>query len=149
MLRAAGEGARARRSTSIPRRARPGASAIPTRLRQVVLNLVSNAIKFTERGEVSVRVAREPAPATPMLRFAVADTGIGIPADKQELIFQAFTQADGSMTRRFGGTGLGLTIAARLVGLMGGRIWVESTVGQGSVFHFTVQAELARDGLAA
>jgi PAS domain S-box-containing protein len=122
----------------------------PTRLRQVVLNLLSNAIKFTERGEVTVRIEHEAAPdRTPMLRIAVADTGIGIPADKQEIIFQAFTQADGSMSRRFGGTGLGLTIAARLVGLMGGRIWVESSVGRGSVFYFTVQAELDRDGLAA
>jgi PAS domain S-box-containing protein len=121
----------------------------PTRLRQVLLNLVSNAIKFTERGEVIVHVAREPSAEAAMLRFSVIDTGIGIPRDKQEVIFQAFTQADGSMNRRFGGTGLGLTIAARLVGLMGGRIWVESTVGRGSTFHFTLQADLDRDGLAA
>jgi signal transduction histidine kinase len=121
----------------------------PRRLRQVLLNLVSNAVKFTERGEVIVRVGREPSAETSMLRFSVIDTGIGIPSDKQEVIFQAFTQADGSTNRRFGGTGLGLTIAARLVGLMGGRIWVESTVGRGSVFHFTLQADLDRDGLAA
>ena len=121
----------------------------PTRLRQVLLNLVSNAIKFTDRGEVRVKVQQDATHGTPMLRFAVADTGIGIPADKQEMIFQAFTQADGSMTRRFGGTGLGLTIAARLVGLMGGRLWVESTVGKGSVFYFTVQASQDCDGVAA
>jgi PAS domain S-box-containing protein len=121
----------------------------PTRLRQVLLNLVSNAIQFTVRGEVIVQVAREHSVEAAMLRFSVIDTGIGIPSDKQEIIFQAFTQADGSMNRRYGGTGLGLTIAARLVGLMGGRIWVESTVGRGSTFHFTLQADLNRDGLAA
>jgi signal transduction histidine kinase len=121
----------------------------PTRLRQVVLNLVSNAIKFTERGEIKVRVAREYASGSSMLHFSVSDTGIGIPPEKQDLIFQAFTQADGSMSRRFGGTGLGLTIAARLVTMMGGRISVESTVGTGSVFHFTMRADICGDGLAA
>jgi PAS domain S-box-containing protein len=123
----------------------------PVRLRQVVLNLVSNAIKFTDAGEVVVRVTRDPPGSVgePLLHFSVADTGIGIPADKQDVIFQAFTQADGSMSRRFGGTGLGLTIAARLVDLMGGRIWVQSTVSKGSVFHFTVQTDVDRDGLAA
>ena len=123
----------------------------PSRLRQVVLNLVSNAIKFTDAGEVVVRVTRDSPGSVgeTLLHFSVADTGIGIPADKQDVIFQAFTQADGSMSRRFGGTGLGLTIAARLVDLMGGRIWVQSTVGKGSVFHFTVQTDLDRDGLAA
>ena len=120
----------------------------PTRLRQVVLNLVSNAIKFTDRGQILVHLARDPANAS-VLHFVVSDTGIGIPADKQGLIFQAFTQADGSMSRRYGGTGLGLAIAARLVEMMGGRIWVESTVGRGSVFHFTMQTDLDRDGLAA
>jgi len=123
----------------------------PTRLRQVVLNLVSNAIKFTDTGEVAVRVSHDPGAGaeTSLLHFSVSDTGIGIAADQHDVIFDAFTQADGSMSRRFGGTGLGLTIAARLVTMMGGRIWVESTVGKGSVFHFTVQAELDRDGLAA
>jgi two-component system sensor histidine kinase/response regulator len=123
----------------------------PVRLRQVMLNLVSNAIKFTDAGEVVVRVTHDSLDGAgePLLHFSVADTGIGIPPDKQDVIFQAFTQADGSMSRRFGGTGLGLTIAARLVDLMGGRIWVESTVGKGSVFHFTVQTDVDRDGLAA
>jgi signal transduction histidine kinase len=123
----------------------------PIRLRQVVLNLVSNAIKFTDQGEVIVRVTREVADGAddPVLHFSIVDTGIGIPTDKQELIFQAFTQADGSMSRRYGGTGLGLTIAARLVGLMGGRIWVDSTPGRGSVFHFTIETDLDSDGLAA
>ena len=125
----------------------------PTRLRQVVLNLVSNAIKFTDQGEVIVRVIRDvrngDGDGEPVLHFAIADTGIGIPADKQDLIFQAFTQADGSMSRRYGGTGLGLTIAARLVGLMGGQIWVDSTPGAGSVFHFTIETDLDSDGLAA
>jgi len=126
-------------------------TADPVRLRQVVLNLVSNAIKFTDAGEVVVRVTRHSpgSDGEPLLHFSVADTGIGIPADKQDVIFQAFTQADGSMSRRFGGTGLGLTIAARLVDLMGGRIWVHSAVGKGSVFHFTVQTDADRDGLAA
>jgi PAS domain S-box-containing protein len=123
----------------------------PTRLRQVVLNLVSNAIKFTEAGTVLVRVGLERGGGVhgPLLHFSVADTGMGIPRDKQGIIFEAFTQADGSMSRRFGGTGLGLAIAARLVGLMGGRIWVESDVGAGSVFHFTVQMDVDRSPLAA
>ena len=111
----------------------------PGRLRQVIVNLVSNAIKFTERGGVtaSVAVVDHDAPGV-RLRIAVADTGIGIAADKLEQIFEPFTQEDTSTTRRFGGTGLGLTICARLAGLMGGRIWVESTPGEGSVFSFEV-----------
>ena len=110
------------------------------RLRQVLVNLVGNAIKFTERGEVVVQVERQSEEADAVvLRFLVADTGIGIPPDKQELIFEAFAQADGSTTREYGGTGLGLSISAQLVGLMGGRIAVESEPGRGSRFRFSVR----------
>ena len=115
------------------------------RLRQVLLNLVGNAIKFTEEGEVVVRVevAGEAAPEGEVgLHFTVRDTGIGIPRDQQERIFRAFEQEDSSTTRRYGGTGLGLTIAARLVALMGGRITVESEPGRGSTFAFTARLGL-------
>jgi signal transduction histidine kinase/CheY-like chemotaxis protein len=115
----------------------------PIRLGQILLNLTGNAIKFTEHGEVTVEVsvlASERHEVT--LEFAVRDTGIGIPLDKQQTIFQAFSQADGSMTRRFGGTGLGLTISARLVAMMGGTLRVESRPGQGSCFRFTVAMQV-------
>jgi len=108
------------------------------RLRQVLLNLVGNALKFTEQGEVEVRVALESrSKGNVELHFVVRDTGIGIAPEKQKLIFEAFAQADGSMTRRFGGTGLGLTISSRLVELMGGHMWLESAPREGSRFHFT------------
>jgi signal transduction histidine kinase/CheY-like chemotaxis protein len=110
------------------------------RFRQILVNLVGNAVKFTDDGEVVVRVSSQPeAGGEAIIHVSVSDTGVGIPADKQGMIFDAFSQADGSTTRRFGGTGLGLTISARLVAMMGGRIWVESNPGRGSVFHFTLR----------
>jgi len=110
------------------------------RLRQIVVNLVSNAIKFTEAGEVVLDVRRELLLENEvLLHFAVTDTGIGVPQDKLDDIFEAFEQADSTTTRRFGGTGLGLPIASRLIRLMGGRIWVESELGRGSTFHFTAR----------
>jgi PAS domain S-box-containing protein len=114
----------------------------PGRIRQVLINLVGNAIKFTERGEITVEVNSKSSdsPAQPAaIHFAVRDTGIGIPREKQARIFEAFSQADGSMTRRYGGTGLGLTICKRLVELMDGQIWLESKPGAGSTFHFAVR----------
>ncbi len=111
----------------------------PVRLRQVLANLVGNALKFTEHGAVTVAVARDASAGATTLHFTVADTGIGIAPERQRAIFEPFVQGDGSTTRRHGGTGLGLTIAARLVELMGGDIWVESTPGHGSTFHFTVR----------
>ena len=110
----------------------------PMRLRQVLINLTDNAIKFTERGEVVVTVANEAeADGGSQLHFSVADTGIGIPPEKQSAIFEAFAQADGSTTRTYGGTGLGLSIASQLIQKMGGRIWIESKLGEGTTFHFT------------
>jgi two-component system, sensor histidine kinase and response regulator len=122
----------------------------PWRLRQVIFNLVGNAIKFTASGEVAVEagvyqgdsMSEDPVGEGAWhLHFSVRDTGIGIAPQKHAAIFEAFTQEDNSTTRRYGGTGLGLTIASRLVGMMGGRIWVESEPGRGSTFHFTARFE--------
>jgi len=130
----------------------------PNRIRQIVVNLVGNAVKFTAAGEVELEVgldAREPEAAPEpettdlWLHFVVRDTGIGVAPEKQKLIFEAFSQADGSTTRKFGGTGLGLTISSRLVEAMGGRIWIESEAGKGSRFHFTVRVGTAGDALTA
>ncbi len=110
------------------------------RLRQIVVNLAGNAIKFTEQGEVVVEVSVEwQNESETCLHFAVRDTGIGIAPEKQKIIFEAFSQADSSTTRQYGGTGLGLAISLQLVTMMGGRMWVESEMGQGSVFHFTAR----------
>jgi two-component system, sensor histidine kinase and response regulator len=122
----------------------------PGRLRQVLINLVGNALKFTERGSVEVRATlRAQSPAGFSIRFAVTDTGIGIPLEKQRLIFEAFAQVDSSTTRKFGGTGLGLTISSRLVELMGGQLRVESLPGQGSSFHFDAKFGCPRGAAAA
>jgi signal transduction histidine kinase/DNA-binding response OmpR family regulator len=120
----------------------------PTRLRQVLLNLLSNAVKFTAQGEVDLIATREGTAAAPVLHLQVRDTGVGIPAAKRDLIFEAFTQADGSTTREHGGTGLGLTISARLVRLMEGRIWVETGDGPGSLFHVVLPLRLSDEAAA-
>jgi two-component system sensor histidine kinase/response regulator len=112
----------------------------PGRIRQIIVNLVGNSIKFTEHGEILLSVTQEEESAeTVLVHFSVKDTGVGIPLDKQQKIFEAFSQADGSMARKYGGTGLGLTICTRLVENMHGRIWVESSPGHGSTFHFTTR----------
>jgi len=112
----------------------------PNRLHQILVNLISNAIKFTDSGSVTVRVTQDPELPTPgAIRFSISDTGIGIPSDKLAAIFESFTQAHASITRKYGGTGLGLTISRQLAELMNGRIWVESTLGEGSTFHCCVQ----------
>ena len=118
----------------------------PGRLRQILVNLVGNAIKFTEQGQILVCVELESITAdTACLHFSVRDTGVGIPAEQQARIFEPFSQADQSMTRKYGGTGLGLTICSRLVGMMGGRIWVVSRPGEGSTFHFTANLGVQTD----
>jgi signal transduction histidine kinase/DNA-binding response OmpR family regulator/HPt (histidine-containing phosphotransfer) domain-containing protein/PAS domain-containing protein len=118
-----------------------------TRLRQVFVNLLSNAVKFTEQGEVVLSVSSETisdaAPDTYRLHFAVRDTGVGIPPDRMDRLFQSFSQVDASTTRRYGGTGLGLAISKRLSEMMGGAMWVESELGTGSTFHFTIRATAA------
>jgi Histidine kinase-, DNA gyrase B-, and HSP90-like ATPase len=119
----------------------------PLRLRQIVVNLVGNAIKFTDQGEVVVHVQPESRHDEKVqVHFSVKDTGIGIPSEKQRLIFEAFSQADSSTTRRYGGTGLGLAISAQLVELMGGTISVESQPGLGSTFHFTAWLDVEEAG---
>jgi CheY-like chemotaxis protein len=121
----------------------------PLRLKQVLLNLTGNAIKFTQHGQVKVLVQKEKANDGKVeLRFSVIDSGIGIPVEKRTVIFEDFAQADASTTRKFGGTGLGLTISAHIVRLMQGNIWVESEVGKGSAFHFTAVLEIV-DGAEA
>ncbi len=121
----------------------------PNRLRQILINLLGNSIKFTHQGGIEILVEQDPADRTPgRLRFGVRDTGIGIPPEKLDSVFENFTQADTSTTRQYGGTGLGLSISRQLVELMGGRIWVESTVGQGSTFYFTANL-VVPEGLPA
>ncbi|WP_182865407.1 response regulator [Rhodopirellula sp. JC639] len=117
----------------------------PGRLRQIIVNLVGNAMKFTETGEIVVAVESEhPDGQTAQLHFSVRDTGIGIPEEKQDTIFESFSQVDASTTRQYGGTGLGLTISGQLVAMMGGRIWVESELGDGTTFHFSIPLELGQ-----
>ena len=117
-----------------------------TRVRQILVNLLSNSVKFTTEGEVAVHVRTRPTSSKfHQLRISVRDTGVGIPADRIDRIFESFSQADASTTRKFGGTGLGLTICKHLAKLMGGKIWVESELGKGSTFHFTVQTRLPVD----
>jgi CheY-like chemotaxis protein len=117
----------------------------PTRLRQVLTNLVGNALKFTAKGEIVVeaQVASRDADAM-AVHFSVRDTGIGISVEQQRKIFEPFVQADSSTTRRYGGTGLGLTVSMRLVEMMGGRVWVESEPGRGSCFHFTARLGVSK-----
>jgi signal transduction histidine kinase/HPt (histidine-containing phosphotransfer) domain-containing protein len=115
----------------------------PVKLRQIIVNLTGNAIKFTQEGQVTISVeTKREEDSSVFLHFTVSDTGIGISADKVEIIFESFIQADGSTTRKYGGTGLGLTISKQLVNMMGGKIWVESELGKGSTFHFTARFEL-------
>jgi PAS domain S-box-containing protein len=132
-------------SVDIPAEVPDGVLGDPGRLRQVLSNLVDNAIKFTERGAVILRIEKDSQSGEDvLLHFSVADSGIGIPEEKQQLIFEAFAQADNSTTRKFGGTGLGLSISSRLVQLMSGKIWVESETNRGSTFHFTARFGLQK-----
>ncbi|MBZ5633534.1 MAG: hypothetical protein LAO55_10450 [Acidobacteriia bacterium] len=122
----------------------------PVRLRQIIVNLVGNAVKFTSAGGVTLSVHRESHDGEHMMvRFTVTDTGIGIPAERQKEIFSPFTQADNSTTRKYGGTGLGLTISRRLTELLGGRIWVDSEPGKGSSFHFTARLGIGMETKSA
>jgi signal transduction histidine kinase len=118
------------------------------RLRQIVINLLGNAIKFTRAGHIGLRVDGDQRGDDVTLHFAVSDTGIGIPIDKQRAIFDAFTQVDSSISRRFGGTGLGLSITRRLVEKMGGRMWLNSQVSIESTFHFTLTLKVDPSGAA-
>jgi PAS domain S-box-containing protein len=119
------------------------------RLRQIILNLMGNSIKFTQQGEIALRVEVETEDCdSKIIRFTVADTGIGIPYEKQKAVFDPFTQADSSTTRNYGGTGLGLAISKRLVSIVGGKIWLESEVGRGSQFHFTARLRSSDRDLA-
>ncbi len=148
MLNAAAESKDLRLLTQLSQRVPEKVCGDPRRIRQVLVNLVGNAIKFTARGTVIVGVDAQPADPLAggeVLHFFVQDTGIGIPADKLDCIFLPFTQAEETSTRQYGGAGLGLTIAQRLVTMMGGRIWVESALGTGSTFHFTVQFQPPQD----
>jgi signal transduction histidine kinase/ActR/RegA family two-component response regulator len=122
-----------------------------TRVRQILFNLLSNAIKFTDRGSVTVSASPVAPPRNDQveIQFTIDDTGIGIPADRLNRLFQSFTQVDASTTRRYGGTGLGLAICRRLTELLGGTIWVESTLGRGSRFFFTIRAQVAPDNAIA
>jgi signal transduction histidine kinase/DNA-binding response OmpR family regulator len=131
--------------TDIPADMKPVRYGDPSRLKQILLNLISNALKFTERGAIIVRIAYVNPDNTDMLQISVADTGTGIPEDKLEKIFESFSQADSSTTRKYGGTGLGLTISRRLVEMMGGKIWVESELGKGSTFFINVPIPLIMD----
>jgi signal transduction histidine kinase/CheY-like chemotaxis protein len=132
-------------SCQVPPEVRDNLCGDPTRLRQVIVNLIANSIKFTSSGEVTLRVqCEEETEDTVDLVFAVRDTGLGIPLEKQSVIFEAFTQVDASMTRTYGGSGLGLTICSRLVHLMRGKIWVKSEPGQGSTFYFRVSFALQK-----
>jgi two-component system sensor histidine kinase/response regulator len=119
------------------------------RLRQILMNLTSNAVKFTNAGKVEVSVRADSLQDSRIeLHFTVTDTGIGIPADRHLQIFEPFTQVDGSTTRKYGGTGLGLSVVSGLVELMGGRIWFTSELGRGSAFHFSVALGIARPDAA-